>query len=294
MTKRVSFLIKLILLLFLLSGETNSQTFTNPILSGGYPDPSVCKAGGFFYMANSSFEYFPGIPIHKSKDLVNWTLIGHGLDRESQCNSAVNLMDVQSNGGIYAPSLRFHNGTFYIVSTAIYLDDKTKKSTGKNFIITASDPAGPWSDPVVVKGAPGIDPDLFFDEDGRVWYTGNHEPTDPEFIDQKEIWMQQINLKTYQLIGDRYSLWRGACDGVWTEGPHIYKNNGVYYLMIAEGGTSFNHAVMVAKSDCITGPYISNMRNPIFSSRQLSYDNMIFFLEILLTSTHSQKLFEYF
>ncbi|MEC8248568.1 MAG: family 43 glycosylhydrolase, partial [Bacteroidota bacterium] len=157
----------------------SAQSFTNPILPGGYPDPSVCRVGDFFYMANSSFEYFPAIPIHKSKDLVNWTLIGHGLNRESQCNSAINLVDVQSNGGIYAPNLRFHEGTFYIISTAIYRDAKTKKSEGKNFIITASDAAGPWSDPVVVKGAPGIDPDLFFDEDGRVWYVGNHKPKDP-------------------------------------------------------------------------------------------------------------------
>lgn len=275
MPKRALFLVVFILPLCLQITLLSAQSFTNPILPGGYPDPSVCKVGDFFYMANSSFEYFPGIPIHKSKDLVNWTLIGHGLDRESQCNATINLVDVQSNGGIYAPNLRFHKGTFYIITTAIYRDAKTKKSGGKNFIITASDAAGPWSDPVVVRGAPGIDPDLFFDEDGRVWYVGNHKPKDPEFTDQKEIWLQEINLKTFQLIGERYSLWRGACDGVWTEGPHIYKKNGAYYLMIAEGGTSFNHAVMVAKSDRITGPYISNMRNPIFSSRQLSYDNWV-------------------
>ena len=104
---------------------------------------------------------------------------------------------------------------------------------------------------------------------------GNKKPKDPEFIDQKEIWMQELNRETFQLTGARYHLWRGACDGVWTEGPHIYKNDRRYYLMIAEGGTSFNHAVMVAASDKLTGPYVSNARNPIFTSRQLSYENWV-------------------
>ena len=256
-------------------GMLYAQTFTNPVLPGGYPDPSICKVGDVFYMANSSFEYFPGIPIHSSKDLVNWTLIGHGLQRETQCNGAVNLIDVQPNGGIYAPTLRYYEGTFYIITTAIYFDEETKKHSGNNIIITATNPAGPWSDPVVVQGAPGIDPDLYFDEEGRLWYTGQHKPNNPEFIDQKEIWMQELDLETFQLIGVRHFLWRGACDGVWTEGPHIYKNDGRYYLMIAEGGTSFNHAVMVAASDKLTGPYVSNPRNPIFTSRQLSYENWV-------------------
>ena len=273
MSSTFSFFIKLTLLLHI--GTLYAQTFTNPVLPGGYPDPSICKVGDDFYMANSSFEYFPGIPIHKSKDLVNWTLIGHGLQREAQCNGAVNLVDVQPNGGIYAPTLRYHDGTFYVITTAIYFDAKTKKHVGNNFIITATNPAGPWSDPVVVQGAPGIDPDLFFDEDGRLWYTGQQKPKDPEFIDQKEIWMQELNRETFQLTGARYHLWRGACDGVWTEGPHIYKNDRRYYLMIAEGGTSFNHAVMVAASDKLTGPYVSNARNPIFTSRQLSYENWV-------------------
>ncbi len=263
MSSTFSFFIKLTLLLHI--GTLYAQTFTNPVLPGGYPDPSICKVGDDFYMANSSFEYFPGIPIHKSKDLVNWTLIGHGLQREAQCNGAVNLVDVQPNGGIYAPTLRYHDGTFYVITTAIYFDAKTKKHVGNNFIITAANPAGPWSDPVVVQGAPGIDPDLFFDEDGRLWYTGQQKPKDPEFIDQKEIWMQELNRETFQLTGARYHLWRGACDGVWTEGPHIYKNDRRYYLMIAEGGPS----------DKLTGPYVSNARNPIFTSRQLSYENWV-------------------
>ncbi len=207
-------------------GMLYAQTFTNPVLPGGYPDPSICKVGNVFYMANSSFEYYPGIPIHSSKDLVNWTLIGHGLQRETQSNGAVNLIDVQPNGGIYAPTLRYQEGTFYIITTAIYFDEETKKHSGNNIIITATNPAGPWSDPVVVQGAPGIDPDLYFDEEGRLWYTGQHKPNNPEFTDQKEIWMQELDLETFKFIGARHFLWRGACDGVWTEGPHIYKNDG--------------------------------------------------------------------
>jgi alpha-N-arabinofuranosidase len=226
-------------------------------------------------MVNSSFEYFPALPIHKSEDLVNWELVGHGLNREDQCSDPINLMDVQSNGGIFAPTIRYHNGKFHIVSTNVYYDEALKKSTATNFIITSTNPEGPWSDPIVIEGAPGIDPDIFFDDDGRVWYTGNHQPSNPSFPGETEIWMQELNPSSFQLVGKRYFIWRGACGGVWAEGPHLFKKNGTYYLLIAEGGTSFNHSIMIASSDHITGPYISNERNPIFSSRQLSYDNWV-------------------
>ena len=252
-----------------------SQTFKNPIIAGGYPDPSICKVGNDFYIVNSSFEYFPGLPIHKSNDLVNWELIGHGLHRKEQCQTNVNLVDVQSNGGIHAPSIRYHDGKFYIITTNVYSDPSSKKSGVVNFIVTASDPAGPWSDPIVVKGAPGIDPDIFFDDDGKIWYVGNHGPENPRFNGEGEIWLQELEPKTFQLIGERFFLWRGACGGTWAEGPHIYKKDGRYYLLIAEGGTHFNHAVMVAVSDKIQGPYVSNDRNPILSTRNLSYDNWV-------------------
>ena len=249
--------------------------YVNPILPGSYPDPSICKVGDTFYLVNSSFEYFPGLPIHKSTDLVNWELIGYGLHREDQCKTAVNLVDVQSNGGIHAPSIRFNNGTYYIITTNVYYHEDLKKTDFVNFILTAKDPAGPWSDPIVIAGAPGIDPDIFFDEDGKVWYTGTRMPDDPSFNGEGQIWMQELDPETYQLVGEEYLLWRGACGGVWAEGPHIYKKDGFYYLMIAEGGTSFNHAVMIAVSDKITGPYIPNDRNPIFTARHLSYDHWV-------------------
>jgi len=253
----------------------NAQTFKNPILAGGYPDPSICRVGNEFIMVNSSFEYFPALPIHKSKDLVNWELAGHGLNRLEQVSGQINLIDVQSNGGIHAPTIRFHNGKYHIITTNVYYDEIIQRATATNFIITSSKPEGPWSNPIIIKGAPGIDPDIFFDDDGRVWYTGNHQPLDPTFNGETEIWMQELDPNSFQLIGQRFFVWRGACGGVWAEGPHIYKKDGNYYLLIAEGGTSFNHSIMVAVSDTISGPYVSNERNPIFSSRHLSYDNWI-------------------
>ena len=265
-----------LLILLLFSININSQAkFTNPVLSGGYPDPSICKVNDMFYLVNSSFEYFPGLPIHQSSDLINWELIGYGLERKSQVSSIVNLMDVQSDGGIHAPSMRYKDGIYYIITTNVYYDEILKKTNMVNFIITADNAAGPWSEPIHIEGAPGIDPDLFFDDDGRVWYVGNKMPENPKFNGEGEIWLQELDMTKFELIGERYSLWKGACGGVWAEGPHIYKKEGKYYLMIAEGGTSFNHAVMIAVSDNIKGPYVSNPRNPIITSRNLSYDNWV-------------------
>ena len=249
--------------------------FSNPIIRGGYPDPSICRVGENYYIVNSSFEYFPGLPIHHSKDLANWTLIGHGLHRKEQCNGRMNLVDVQSNGGIHAPTIRYHNGKFHIITTNVYQPKKDEPAQMINFIITATNPEGPWSKPIIVEGAPGIDPDIFFNDDGKIYYTGTHSPEKPNFSGEGEIWMQELDANTFQLIGKRHFLWRGACQGTWAEGPHIYKKDGWYYLLIAEGGTGFNHAVMIAASKNITGPYDANDRNPILSSRHLSYDYWI-------------------
>lgn len=252
------------------------QTFSNPILAGGHPDPSICHDGEYWYLVNSTFEYFPGLPIHRSRDLVNWELIGHGLHRESQATGAVNLVDVQSDGGIHAPTIRCGDGTFYIITTNVYLPDEPgAQAEMVNFVITAEDPAGPWSEPNVIEGAPGIDPDLFFDDDGRAWYVGTHSPENPAFPGEGEIWLQELDTADWSLKGERHLLWRGACGGIWAEGPHLYKNDGRYYLLVAEGGTSFDHAVMVAVADDITGPYHSNPRNPVLTSRHLSYDHWV-------------------
>lgn len=250
-------------------------TFINPIIPGGHPDPSICRAGDDFYIVNSTFEYFPGLPIHHSKDLVNWELIGYGLHRENQGTGAVNLVDVQQNGGIHAPTIRYHNGTFYIVVTNVYSPPAEGNGIMVNFIITAENPQGPWSDPHVIEGAPGIDPDLLFDDDGKVYFVGTHAVGKPTQNGIGEIWVQELDLKQWKLVGERHSVWKGACGGCCVEGPHMYKQHGKYYLMVAEGGTSYNHAVMIAASDKITGPYESNPRNPIFSSRHLSKNNWV-------------------
>ncbi len=211
-------------------------SFTNPILRGGHPDPSICRVGNDFYIVNSSFEYFPALPIHHSTDLVNWKLIGYGLDRESQIASAVNLVDVQQQGGIHAPSIRYHNGLFYIIVTNVYSPkDPNKEAEMVNFVITADDPAGPWSDPHVIEHAPGIDPDIFFDDDGSVWFVGTHDVGNPNKNGIGEIWVQELDIDRWELKGERFSVWTGACGGCCVEGPHIYKRDGMYYLLVAEG-----------------------------------------------------------
>lgn len=240
----------------------DGQTFSNPIISGFAPDPSIVRVEDDFYLINSTFEYFPGIPIYHSTDLVNWELISYALNEPEQ----VDLGHIKSSDGIHASTIRFHDGTFYIITT------NNVDGTMVNFIVTASDPRGPWSAPQVLEGAPGIDPSLFFDDDGRAWYVGNHIPPDPEFPGQAEIWLQEVDIEAMQLIGERHYLWRGCCGGVWAEGPHIYKKDGYYYLLISEGGTAYEHALAVAISRDITGPYQNNPRNPVLTHRQLSYD----------------------
>ena len=270
---------KLIFILFIIFSLKNfsQDTFTNPIINGGYPDPSIVRVGNDFYIVNSSFEYFPALPIHHSKDLVNWELIGYGLHRTEQISrDKVNLIDVQQQGGIHAPSIRYHDGLFYIISTNVYTPkDKTKPTEMVNFIITAKDPKGPWSDPYVIENAPGIDPDIFFDDNGKVWFVGTHDTGNPTKNGIGEIWIQELDLINWKLKGERHSIWRGACGGCCVEGPHIYKQHNRYYLMVAEGGTSYNHAVMIASSEEIEGPYDSNPKNPILTSRHLSNNNWV-------------------
>jgi len=266
----------LALLLFPILLTAQSGTFINPIIPGGHPDPSICRAGDDFYIVNSTFEYFPGLPIHHSKDLVNWELIGYGIHREEQGLGVVNLWDVQQNGGIHAPTIRYHDGLFYIIVTNVYSPkEKGKPGVMVNFIITAENPAGPWSDPHHIEGAPGIDPDLFFDDDGKVYFVGTHDVGRPNANGIGEIWVQELDLDNWKLKGERHSIWLGACGGCCVEGPHIYKEHGKYYLLIAEGGTGHNHAVMLAASDKIEGPYENNPRNPVLTSRHLSKKNWV-------------------
>ena len=258
-----------ILILILTNIYGKEGYFINPIISGAHPDPSICRVGNDYYIVNSSFEYFPGLPIHHSKDLVNWELIGYGLHREDQCNGEMNLVDVQSDGGIHAPTIRYHKGTFYIITTNVYNSGDGSPGLMRNFIITAKSPSGPWSKPHIIEGAPGIDPDIFFDDNGKVYFTGTHSPGDMNSNGIGEIWIQELDIKKWKLVGKRHTVWDGIF-GCCTEGPHIYKEHGLYYLLVAEGGTGKNHAVMIAASENILGPYEENQRNPILTTRHLS------------------------
>ena len=241
-----------------------SRTFRNPILPGFYPDPSICRVGDDYYLVTSTFEYFPGLPIFHSRDLVHWHQIGHVLDRPSQ----LPLDGVRPSGGLYAPTIRYSQGVFYVINTLV---DGTMKSG--NFIVTATDPAGPWSEPIWLDNAPGADPSLFFDDDGRVWYTGNRMAQHSQFEGHTEIWLQELDVATLRLIGEPQVIWDGAVRrAVWAEASHIYKIEGHYYLLAAEGGTAHHHAVCVARSDAITGPYEGNRGNPILTHRHLGLD----------------------
>ena len=241
-----------------------SRTFRNPILPGFYPDPSICRAGDDYYLVTSTFEYFPGLPIFHSRDLVHWQQIGHVLDRPSQ----LPLDGIRPSAGLYAPTIRYHNGVFYVINTLV---DGPSKSG--NFIVTATDPAGPWSEPYWLENAPGFDPSLFFDEDGQVWFVGNQMAHKSQFEGHTEIWVQKLDLQTMRLIGAPCMIWDGAVRGaVWSEAPHLYKIDGRYYLLTAEGGTAHHHAVVIARSDTITGPYEGNRGNPILTHRHLGLD----------------------
>lgn len=264
MNKILTFCFSIVLLSNVSAQQFNNDNYyTNPILKGFYPDPSICRVGDDYYLVNSSFEYYPGVPIFHSKDLINWQQIGHVLNRPSQ----LNLDSVRASGGIYAPTIRYHNGTFYMITTLI----GTKE--GGNFFVTAKSPAGPWSEPQwLPKEATGIDPSLFFDDDGKVYYTGNKKPINQAQVTRyRQIWLQEVDLKNRTFVGERsIILEEGALyNAENAEAPHIYKKEGYYYLIIAEGGTFENHAVTIFRSKNITGPYESNKKNPILTHRHL-------------------------
>jgi alpha-N-arabinofuranosidase len=216
--------------------------------------------GEDFYIVNSSFSYFPGVPIWHSKNLADWEQIGNVLDRESQ----IPLKGCGHSAGIFAPTIRYHAGTYYMITTNV--------SGGGNFIVTATDPAGPWSEPYILgEDAPGIDPSLFFDEDGNCYYVGTRpNPEGVRYNGDWEIWVQKLDLTTMKLTGKSPAIWKGALkDVIWPEGPHIYKKGDYYYVMNAEGGTGPNHAVTIARSKNIFGPYENNPNNPILTHRHL-------------------------
>jgi alpha-N-arabinofuranosidase len=191
-----------------------ARTFRNPILPGCYPIVHLPPGDDYLVTA---FGSTPGLPIFHSRDLVHWRQLGHVLDRPSQ----LPLDGVRPSGGLYAPTIRHTNDTFYVINTLV--DGQTRSG---NFVVTASDPAGPWSEPPL-EDAPGFDPSLFFDDDGRVWYTGTRLAEADYYTGHTEIWLRELDLKTMRLVGEECILWDGAVKGaVWAEAPHIYKLDG--------------------------------------------------------------------
>jgi xylan 1,4-beta-xylosidase len=221
--------------------------YQNPIIRGFHPDPSVCRVGEDYYLVTSSFEYFPGIPIYHSTDLVNWRQIGNCINRNEQ----LVLKEAGNSGGIWAPTIRYYEGTFYV--TATY-------SNRGNFILSTQDILGDWSEPVWVD-IDGIDPSLYF-EDKKAYYCTNAR----EHSETEEISLAEIDLSTGQRKSDLKAIWAGTGGG-WLEAPHIYYIDGWYYLMTAEGGTSFGHMITLARSKTIWGPYESCPENPILTNR---------------------------
>ena len=230
----------------------------NPILPGFHPDPSICRVGDDFYLVTSSFSFFPGVPIFHSRDLTNWEQLGYVLDRPSQLPCSYEML----SGGIFAPTIRYHEGTFYMITTNMSMGVK-------NFIVTAERPEGPWSEMHIIEGADGIDPSLFFDEDGQAYYTGTTWLEEADATKQA-IWCSRIDLKEMKLVGERAILGTGSmANSHAPEGPHLYKKDGWYYLMIAEGGTEHMHAVTISRSREVFGPYENYQGNPILTHRHL-------------------------
>jgi xylan 1,4-beta-xylosidase len=225
-----------------------SDVITNPLLPGFHPDPSVCRVGEDYYLVCSSFEYFPGVPIFHSTDLTHWRQIGNVLDRPGQ----LRLSGAASSGGIYAPTLRHHDGRFHLIVT--------NATAGEgNLLVTAPDPAGPWSDPVMLPGVPGIDPDLAWDEDGACWCT------------VAGVAQVQLDPATGRTIGEPRRIWSGTPGAKAPEAPHLYRIGDYWYLLIAEGGTERGHCVSIARGTSPNGPFEPCPANPILSHRSTDH-----------------------
>ncbi|CAL9326382.1 glycoside hydrolase family 43 protein [Streptomyces sp. SudanB52_2052] len=219
-------------------------TLSNPVIPGFHPDPSVCRAGEDYYLACSSFEYFPGVPIFHSRDLVHWTQIGNVLDRPDQLRLPPGS---PSSGGIYAPTLRYHDGRFWLIVTNVSGDG--------NLLVTATDPAGPWSDPIRLPGVHGIDPDLAWDDDGNCWCT------------TAGVTQVRLDPHTGRTFGEPRRLWSGTPGAKAPEAPHLYHIGDYWYLLIAEGGTERCHGVSIARGSGPQGPFEPCPANPILTHR---------------------------
>jgi xylan 1,4-beta-xylosidase len=232
----------------------------NPILPGFHPDPCIIRVGDWFYIANSTFEWWPGVRIHRSRDLASWELVGGALTRRSQ----LDLRGVPDSGGVWAPALSHWGGLFWLV----YSDVKSLNGPFKdvrNYLVTSEKAEGPWSEPVSLNSS-GFDPSLFHDEDGRKWLLNQTWDPRPGRDAFAGIALQEYSEAERRLVGSPVSIFGGSGLGV-TEGPHMYKRDGFYYLLTAEGGTGWEHAVTVARSGSLFGPYEIHPENPILTSK---------------------------
>lgn len=247
--------------------KINPETqYRNPILPGMYPDPSICKRGDDYFLITSTFSYFPGIPIFHSKDLVNWKQIGHVLDRPSQ----LKLDGLGVSGGVYAPAIEYNekNQTFYVINTVV-------GGIG-NFIVKTKDPFKVWSDPIKLPEVKGIDPSIFFDDDGKGYIVNSSASEKPKWSGHTVIWMHEFDAEKVKASAERIAVIDGGPDTTkhprWLEGPHIYKVNGMYYLMAAEGGTQSGHKEVIFRSEKVKGPYLPYKNNPILTQLGLPAD----------------------
>jgi beta-xylosidase len=244
--------------------------YSNPILPGCYPDPSICRVGKDYYLVNSTFGYYPGVPIWHSTDLVHWKQLGYVLNRPSQ----LMLKDCKMSGGVYAPDIKYnpHNRTFYMITTGT--------GYGSTTYVKTDDPKKcNWSAPVALPSVGGIDPSLFFDEDGKAYILNNDAPAyEPLYSGHRAIWIREFDWRNDRVVGEAKVLIDGGLDiskqPSWIEGPHLYKVKGKYYLMAAEGGTGPNHREVILSSDSPMGPFKPCAINPILTQMGLSSDRI--------------------
>ncbi|KAI2779618.1 glycoside hydrolase family 43 protein [Daldinia loculata] len=229
--------------------QVGNSTYYNPVLPGWHSDPSCTQVDGTFFCVTSTFVSFPGLPLYASKDLINWKVISHAWNRESQL-PGISWNTTGQQQGMYAATIRHHDGQFYVICDYI---GTSKGSIG--MVFKSDDPFSDeaWSNPVTFS-TDKIDPDLFWDDDGKA------------YMATQSIILQEIDLETGEVSQSPISLWNGT-GGVWPEGPHLYKKDGWYYLMIAEGGTETNHSITIARSRNLTGPYEAYENNPILTNR---------------------------
>lgn len=222
--------------------------YQNPIIRGFYPDPSICFANGKYYLVTSSFQYFPGVPLFESDDLINWKQIGHVLTRQNQ----IMLKGIPHSGGVFAPTIRFNNGRFYMVTT--------NDTLHKNFYVYTDDINSEWSDPIFVD-QDGIDPSLYF-ENGKTYFMSNGTDDNGE----NGVVQCEIDIETGAKLSKSICIWKGS-GGRYLESPHIYKIGDYYYLMAAEGGTEYGHMITYTRSRNIWGPFENYANNPVLTNR---------------------------